>query len=81
MLLTRLVESIAERGKEYVSEVGVRIHTVNARTGVRGNAVADLFAKFACTSPPDAPGNYVSMGEVPVPRKYAFWVTAEKGGS
>jgi ribonuclease HI len=52
-------------------KVKVHLHKVRAHTGVRGNEVADSFAKHACHSPGD-PQVRVTLGKGVVKRNCSF---------
>jgi ribonuclease HI len=59
--------------------VRVHLHKVRAHTGVRGNEVADAFAKYACECLED-PQIQVAPGRVAVKKDFSFWVSPVGGG-
>jgi hypothetical protein len=90
--ITELLVRISERGNirtsvvdvkvvkdfSYGETVRVHLHKVRAHTGVRGNEVADAFAKHACRSPED-PQVRIAPGKGVVKRDISFWVTPVGG--
>ena len=53
---TRVVDGKMVKGFTDGETVRVHLHKVRAHTGVRGNEVADAFAKHACRNPEDPQG-------------------------
>ena len=73
-----MVDGKVVTGASYEGKARVHLHKVRAHTGVRGNEVADAFAKNACRSPEDTRVQ-VALGKGVVKRDFSFRVTPVGG--